>query len=206
MEMYSLPAYEQILSRYLLGFNIGSAAFGILLYVFLSIGMYSIAKHRGIHKAWFAWFPVLRMWLLGCISDQYREVAKGQITKKRCGLLTLSIISAVCGLAVMVLAVVFVTYAVAYGLGLTHYLPLWTLILFLVLSLVGAVVGLAEMIVSLICRFDLFLSCTPNKAVLLFVLSIVFSWLYPFFVFAVRNRAEGMPSRGYYEGNTEYIQ
>ena len=82
MEMYSLPAYEQILSRYLLGINIGSAAFGILLYVFLSIGMYSIAKHRGIHKAWFAWFPVLRMWLLGCISDQYREVAKGQIIGK----------------------------------------------------------------------------------------------------------------------------
>lgn len=62
-------------------------------YVLLSWGLYAIAKRRGIHKPWLAWIPVVNIWILGCISDQYRQVARGQVKAKRKALLTLTIIT-----------------------------------------------------------------------------------------------------------------
>lgn len=65
---------------------------GIVAYVLTALGMYSIAKRRGIKNPWLAWIPVADMWVLGCISDQYRHVAKGQVCNKRKSLLILTIV------------------------------------------------------------------------------------------------------------------
>ena len=44
-------------------------AFSIVSYVLSAVGIYRIAKRRGIHHAWLAWVPVGNSWLLGSISD-----------------------------------------------------------------------------------------------------------------------------------------
>ena len=71
--------------------SIGSL-WGIGMYVLTSLGLYTIAKRRAINKAWLAWIPVVNCWLIGCISDQYRYVVKGQVKSKRKSLLALTIV------------------------------------------------------------------------------------------------------------------
>lgn len=69
-------------------------SFGLTVaaYVLTALALYTIAKRRGIKRPWLAWIPVADMWLLGCISDQYRYVTKGQVTNRRKTLLTLNIV------------------------------------------------------------------------------------------------------------------
>ena len=43
------------------------------------------------------------------------------------------------------------------------------------------------------CYYDLYCSCDPNNSVLFLILSIVFSGIMPFFVFACRNKDNGIP-------------
>ena len=84
------------------------SAFGIAAYVLRALGLYTIAKRRGINHPWMGWVPVLDLWVLGCISDQYQYVVKGKDKNKRKWLLGLNIALAVvyivffvfCGIAV----------------------------------------------------------------------------------------------------------
>ena len=63
------------------------------LYVMRALGLYRIAKRRGIHRPWLAWIPCGRDWLLGCISDHYQSIACGKRSYFRFFLLFLSIVS-----------------------------------------------------------------------------------------------------------------
>ena len=81
------------------------SGFGIAAYVLRSLGFYTIAKRRGINHPWMSWVPVLDLWVLGCISDQYRYVVKGQNAKKRKWLLGLNI----------ALAVIYIVFFVFFG-------------------------------------------------------------------------------------------
>ena len=67
------------------------AAWGIVSYVFTSLGFYSMAKRRGINNPWLAWIPVGNYWIAGSISDQYQQVAKGKDTRRRTILLILAL-------------------------------------------------------------------------------------------------------------------
>ncbi len=90
----------------------------IASYVLMALGLYTVAKRRGIHKAWLAWIPVANVWLLGCVSDQYRQVAKGQVKNRRKLLLTLEIVVVVLAVLVSILAVGWAT-----GLVLSSDVP-----------------------------------------------------------------------------------
>ena len=66
----------------------------IAMYVFQAIGFYAIAKRRGIRHAWLAWIPFGSAWILGCISDDYKNRC-GKQQKLRVALLVLSVAMAV---------------------------------------------------------------------------------------------------------------
>ena len=77
-------------------------AVALLGYVLGSIGIYTIAKRRGIHNPWLAWLPVGNHWIIGCISDQYQYVVKEKVRNKRKVLLILNIVSVVVNIALQV--------------------------------------------------------------------------------------------------------
>ena len=57
---------------------------GIATYVLSALGLYTIAKRRGLNHPWLAWIPVASAWIVGSLSDQYRYVVNGaSITKSR---------------------------------------------------------------------------------------------------------------------------
>lgn len=181
-------------------------AFGasIALYVLQALGVYKIAQRRGIRNPWMAWVPLLHMWTLGSISDQYRYVVKGQYRYNRTVLTVLGAVN-------LVLSIVFnVLYAVSWASVLSK-LPavingvfdanmlgamlqntmgntLWV-------SAANALVALAALVIRYICLYDLFASCWPKYKVLLLVLGILFPVALPVFLFICRNQDQGMPPR-----------
>ena len=98
--------------------NLGSIVISLVTYVLMAVGLYSVAKRRGIRNPWLAWIPLVNVWVLGCISDQYRYVAKGQNKSKRKVLLTLSIIVEVVSIVLLVVTVLwFFSLMGQFGLG-----------------------------------------------------------------------------------------
>jgi hypothetical protein len=55
----------------------------ILLYVGLSLGIFSLAKKCGLKKPALAWVPFLRFYVLGSLTDDYLSKSKGKSTKYR---------------------------------------------------------------------------------------------------------------------------
>lgn len=167
-----------------------AVAFGIACYVLESLGMYTIAKRRGIHNPWLAWIPVGNVWILGSISDQYQYVVKGRVRNRRKVLLGLCIGS-------VVLAVISIPAYV--GMAVSEVLGNGTLstglgAVFVVNQLLTAV-GIVAAVFQYIAYYDLYMSCNPENAVLYLVLSILFSVAMPFFIFFSRKKDLGMPPR-----------
>lgn len=159
-------------------------AYAITTYVLYSLGLYTIAQRRRISKPWLAWIPVGNLWLLGCISDQYQHMAKGKITGRRKILL---------GLSIAVFAMSFVwLFGTILG-ALTGIGGMATVLLTLLGLLVFFGIAITLTVYEYICYYDLYCSCDPNNGALFLVLSIIFSGIMPFFVFACRKKDKGMP-------------
>ena len=170
-------------------------AAGIAMYILQSVGMYTIAKRRGIHHPVLAWVPIANMWILGSISDQYRYVVKRKIRNRRNVLLGLLIATYALLLVfagVMVAAVLSGTldmsgpaqFSIAFGMGggMLIYLAAW-------------VISVIATVFMYLAYYDLFASCNPSNAVLFLVLGIFFNILLPVFIFICRKKDEGMPPR-----------
>lgn len=184
-----------------------SNAFSSLLtlagYVLMALGMYTIAKRRGIRHAWLAWLPVANLWLLGCVSDQYQQVAWGKQKAKRKTMMWLYV-------GILVLAVIVVALAVNWFIGLLNsaeieftdmikslmndpigyaetladdlvkaedYLmgSLGQLLAIGGLSLALSIVSTILLVLQYMAIYDVFRSCDPMKAGTYLALSIVLS-------------------------------
>ena len=201
-----------------LSFN-DTGLLGIAAYVFLSIGMYAIAKRRGISKPWLAWVPFGQLWILGCISDQYQYVVYGQTKSKRKLMLVLEILTSVFVIVILVSLLVFVFGIMAemdWELLMQNpelsedmiagYLEsnteemLGSLGLMFLMIIPAAVVSIWLTVVQYIAFHDLFVSCDPKNKNLYTALGVVtsvfgLSIILSVFVFVCRNRDGGMPPR-----------
>lgn len=180
-----------------------SSILSLAAYVFTALALYTIANRRGIRKAWLAWIPVVDVWILGSISDQFRYVVKGEEKSKRKILLTLSLINAV---AVVVVIVLFVSVLInAFSVALNNGTEEMIL-----RQIVGPAMGMlgvsilmlgitiAHAIIYYMALYDLYTSCEPKNNVLYLVLSIVpmiSTVALPLFLFLCREKDDGMPPR-----------
>ena len=183
-----------------------SLVFNLLAYILTAIGMYTIAKRRGINHAWLAWIPLGQSWMLGCISDQYRYVVRHEEKSKRKALLILDLLT--CVLTVAMVVVLFLSIfdliqafgldldleladlSDAVALRLTQKLG-WVIIL----GLAALAVGIAAMVVKYMACHDLFASCNPNNKTVFLVLGILSGTLLAIFIFVCRKKDFGMPPR-----------
>ena len=169
-------------------------------YVLQSAGLYTIAKRRGIHNPWLAWIPVGSAWIMGCISDQYRYVARGQVKNKRKALLILQIVSVVLVIVFVALSLASAvrSFDMAFNQGQAPsalYGLVGAMLGFLVVWLVLAGVSIAMTVIQYMALYDVYHSCEPKNGTLYLVLSIFISITLPIFLFVCRNRDEGMPPR-----------
>ena len=181
-------------------YSMGMSLFGIAMYILQALGVYAIAKRRGINHAWMSWVPVLNLWVIGCISDQYQYVVKGKNKNKRKWLLGLNIALAVVYVVFFVIFGVMIYNAIAGAAGgvgedalLEAVLGSAIALLICLLPMMG--LAIAVIVVRYIAMYDLYTSCNPQNNVLFLVLSIFFSVTEPFFVFFNRKKDGGMPPR-----------
>lgn len=73
----------------------------LVLYVLQALGLYTIAKRRGIGHAWLAFIPFVSMWILGGISDDYKNRSTGKKPVLRVVLLVLVIVSLVLSMSIL---------------------------------------------------------------------------------------------------------
>lgn len=167
--------------------------YSVVVYVLQSLGMYTIAKRRGIRYPWLSWLPIGNTWILGSISDQYQYVAKGNIRSRRKVLLGLSI-------ATYALTVVYYIYQMISMIGSIIFeqqpVEMWSgFLLEIGFLLAVGTLGIISAVFTYMAYYDLFDSCNPKHSVAFLVLGIFFGFLLPFFVFACRKKDLGMPPR-----------
>lgn len=173
----------------------------IVSYVLQALGIYTIANRRGIKHPWMAWVPVLNLWTLGSISDQYQYVTQGLIRNRRKLLIGLQIGAAVLWLVSVGLYVGMFANIIAQIPAMEHMDESQMLRLFspaigmTLVSFAMSAVGIVSAVFMYICSYNLFASCQPKNKTLFLVLSIIFPVTYAFFVFACRNKDLGMPPR-----------
>ena len=190
---FQYHASSPMLANWLIGLCSGAPTFllGLAAYVLTGLALHTIAKNRGLHKAWLAWVPVANVWLLGSISDQYRYVVKGQRRAKRNWLLVLNIlkssmITGYLGLLVSVLI------RMAFG-GIGDFEDL--MLTALGYGLVGGGISLVYGILYFMVLYDVYTSMDPDSNTLFLILSIFIPVTRPFFLFFLRNKESGMPPR-----------
>lgn len=172
-------------------------------YVFTALALYTMAKRRGIRKAWLAWIPVLGVWILGSLSDQYRYVVKGENKSKRKALVTLSVIQAIIYVVFVVLALVLAGTAFFGAMNHISEYELMNRVMGPVFGLLGMCipligVAIARAIIYYMALYDVYTSCDPRNNVIYLVLSIVpavSAVALPLLLFLCRNKDEGMPPR-----------
>ena len=199
---YSYILEEIVESGALAGLVSGapSMLLSVATYVLSALALYTVASRRGIRNPWMAWIPVLNVWLLGSLSDQYRYVVKGQVKNKRKALLILNIINMVLGIAVVVFLILMAVAAVRSEMGYFRSDSLMNEILRYAIALgcTGMIMmgtGIAAAVVRYIALYDVYMSMDPSNCVLFLVLSIIFKITEPFFLFFSRNNDKGMPPR-----------
>ncbi len=179
-----------------------AVAVSIGQYVLQSLGTYTIAKRRGIRRPWLSWLPIGIDWMWGCLADQYQYVARGRIKNRRKVLLALSILVVVMALAILGLYVS-ILVKIASNAEMIQVMSTQQITQLFMGEFLGvfAIAGILYVlsVVSVIFRYialhNIYVSCVPDNAVLYLVLSIVFPFLMPVFVFVCRKKDVGMPPR-----------
>ena len=205
--MYDIYEYEYIFEEMMdagLGYsllaNFGSGMLGIVGYVFMALGLYTIAQRRGIKNAWLSWVPVVNCWIIGSLSDQYRYVVKGEVKNKRKTLLILNIITCIISVAMIVVSIGMIAGVAKSAIAGTGEAEMMNAVFGPLLGILGLClpllgVSIASAVVHYMAMYDIYTSCTPKNNVIFLVLSIIFSVAEPFFLFFTRNRDDGMPPR-----------
>ena len=176
-----------------------SSLISVAAYVFSALAIYTIAQRRGIKNPWLAWIPMVNVWILGSISDQYRYVAKGEVKNKRKILLGVNILNFVLTWAAVIKMIVTVVGVIVGETYLTDEMEAIRQILVSVAFLAPvAILGIVGFVVEIMALYDLYSSCEPANNVLYLVLSLVpgiNTVARPLFLFLCREKDGGMPPR-----------
>lgn len=176
--------------------GIPTGLFGMVTYVLTALAIYTLSRRRGLHKPWLAWVPVVNVWLLGSLSDQYQYVVKGENRSKRKWLLILQVIKAVLTMTAVVLALVTAAGVIFSRTDADMMRSInGPLLGILGVILPMAAVTIAYCVIRYMALYDVYRSMDPNNSVLFLVLSILFKPTEPFFLFFSREKDQGMPPR-----------
>lgn len=176
-----------------------STMVSVAAYVFTALALYTIAQRREIKKAWLSWVPVLNVWILGSISDQYRYVVKGEIRSKRKVLLIVSIAQFVLTWVAVIRMIVSVVVSITNAAYMPDAMELVRQLLSsLLLFLPVAVLSILALVFRIMALYDLYTSCDPANNVIYLILSLIpgiNTVTQPLFLFLCRNQDGGMPPR-----------
>ncbi|WP_195268329.1 hypothetical protein [Eubacterium sp. 1001713B170207_170306_E7] len=140
-DSYYDPTTAAILSM-LMAYLVVLLIIGIVLYIFSSISLYTMAKGRGMSKPWLAWIPIANSYLMGKLINE--KVAFGSFVIPYAHVL-LPVLPLVCGFLTRIpyMGWLFLIVSLVYSYGALYrlykmYKP-QDAVLYLVLSIIFAV-------------------------------------------------------------------
>ena len=202
-----------------LGFSLSFLAIVLVVfsgvpYVLESIAYYRMAQLRKIPRAWLAWIPIGRGWIMGSISDHYQEKVNKKITNRRKWLLILGIVAAVLGILFGIcfcsMLVQMITDAGVHFMDITEDFTIETKEMSLELISISmrmlavlfflSVASILLTVFHYMALFDVFQSCDPSVSTLFFILSIAIplfasglTFVVSILIFICRFRNYGIP-------------
>lgn len=176
----------------LIVFAVIMLALAVVMYVFQSLSLYKIAKRRGLRLYGFAWVPVLNMYTIGSIADDYDMKVNGIVRGRRKLMLGLSIGTFVASWVLNAMSNAFTRQYIWRGVGNGNIIAATCLLL--VVSMVVIAISITCSVFTYISLYKVYKSCSPASCVVFTVLGIIFSVTQPFFLFADRNKDFGMPA------------
>lgn len=149
-------------------------AVAALFYVFFALGLYTMAKRRGLENPWLAWVPVAYLYTLGKLADAY--AAQHMNKRTNYALVLLLLVAGTVALAVAMVC------TLAFGLA---YSPVF-LVMYIIFVILLVVVAIVYAVFYYIALYRIY-NWHSESATVLLVLSILFSVIVPFVLFALRN-------------------
>ncbi len=167
-----------------------AAVIGLVFYIFQSIGLYKMAKTLGFAHPWMAWVPLLNTYTLGKIGSKYIK-RDGRPSAKFGGWL-LGLEIGLFAVVVALIVAVVMTVIGAIGMGTmgtdTPNSAFLGGVVSLILTYVGLMgIGIAYSVVYYIALWRMYAIFSESNATVFLVLSILFDFTTPFFIFAIRN-------------------
>lgn len=135
---------------------------GIVCYVFMAIGLYSMAKNRKLDHAWLAWIPIAQSYVIGSLINDDVSIGSLHIPYAKI-FLPLS------------------TFGIALLIGILGIIPGLG-------AFLGVIISLAFAFYQCTALFWLFSIYSKTHRVLFLVLSILFTFLGPIFIFIIRKK------------------
>lgn len=133
---------------------------GILLYVLLAIGLYGLAKTEGTGNEWFAFIPILQLYIVGKILKEIRI-----------GGYTIPMLELVLPLAPIAAPIVGSIIGIIPIIG----------------GLVQLLINLALMVLYVVVYYNFFKRYRGDQAILMTVLSIILPFMGPIYIFRLKD-------------------
>ncbi len=171
---------------------------GIAFYILNSLGLYTIAKRRGIENPWLAWIPIGTVYTLGAIADDYNLKVRAKNTSHRKIMLYLMVamIAGYIGLyPILFTGIYSIMETDGTGIGVLAIVALVVIYLFIM----GTAITVS--VFQYISYYRIFQAGAPKNAVMFLILSLFITGALPFIIFFIRNSDKGMP-----EIQTEIVQ
>lgn len=196
--MYNFPEFEDlgalagIALVYLVIFGIAGIA-GLVFYLLQSIGVYKMGKSLNVSAPWLSFIPVANTFALGRIASKYVKRDGRNSANFGVWLLVLEILMVILLVAFIACTVIGVISIIGFAedaaisdapMSLEMFKGFIPVIILYVALLAVEITYLVLFYVSLWRVFSIF---SAQNATLFTVLSIFFSFLYPIFLFVVRN-------------------
>ncbi len=167
-----------------------SSIFGIVAYVFQSIGLFKMAKNLNLNHAWMAWVPLLNTYTFGKIGSQY--VKKDGKPSAKFGGWLIGLEIAMFALLICMIASIIAMIPSIIGMAISEnyasYDNLIGSILGVLLSSVGiSGVSIAYSVIYYIALWRIYAVFDNSTATVFLIVSILFSPAMPFILFAIRN-------------------
>lgn len=188
-----IGVFSGILAVYGLVFGVSAVA-GLVLFVLRGIGLYEVAEKLGIKNAWLSFVPIVWIFSLGKISERYVKNDGSKSGKLGGWLLVLAILTYVFLTVFFVVTIIgIIVFARDAGVAVdagSDFNPEMFMIFIpaLISYIIAFVSSLAHQILYYIALWRYYSIMENCNATLYLVLSIIFSFLSPIFIFVLRNK------------------
>lgn len=168
------------------------AFLGIILlamYLLEAVGLYGMAKRSGISRPWRGFVPFANTFLFGKIAEKYRRRDGKRSAKFSVLLLVFEVLTLIFSITTMAFVISMISVlATSYNDSELNASIVVPMIAMLACCFVLIGVLIAYVVIYYVALWRIFAAFDYNNATVYLVLSIVFSFLGPIFLFVLRNK------------------